>query len=625
MKLRHLIVSGLFLASTLLAAADLTIAENGVARAGILIPEKARPVVKVAADELAGYLKKITGAEFTVGTTSKYKTNFKLGFGDPKGLAPEEFIIRTSGNDIEIFGHDSDKRFSKFSFYYHYTDKGTLMGVYYFLEQLGVRWPIPGFDHIPERKTLVLKPLDIRFKPYFRDRQIGSNAYRFIDRHPDGREYCRNDQEAMRWYMRIGESPRQVVLGCHSESALGLFRDPEWKSDPTRLQLTKQGQRDPHHSCWTHPDVKKLWTRAADDYFSGKTAAEAGFKYRRDPTSRWPGPFLVKSEFMVDPMDHGGSNDGRCYCGRCQDFRKKHPCPDDTELLWAVIGDVADSVAKKHPGCFITTLIYPPKRLVPSRKLPHNVRVRVCLSGPKSGLEADKFEKEIETVRTWHKLTGNKVPLWTYHCVGFGNAMPHIVETYPHLLKKYAMALKGIGDGMFMETHSLNYTRKLFDTYIFHRVMRDPDLDLEKELDEYFRILYGPAHQEAQQFYQEMETVFADFWGKSVQMNIKAGLDFLASPWRQRDFEMQKKLWTMAYTSEKLAEWGKLVAAMEKKTAGTRYAKPVRLLRKYIYDGMVAQRQLLFGKEELRRTLKMTAVQIASGSVPAVSADRSAW
>ncbi len=616
MKLRHLIISVFFLASVQLAAENLTIAENGVAKAGILIPENAKSVVKVAADELADYLKKITGAEFMVGTTSKYKTNFKLGFGDPKGLEPEEFIIRTNGNDIEIFGHDSDKKFAMFSFYYYNNHKGTLQGVYYFLEQLGVRWPIPGMDHVPEQKTLVLKPLDIRFKPYFRDRQIGSSAYRFVDLYPDGPEYCKDNEEAMRWYMRIGESPRQVVMGCHSEHALGLFKDPEWQSDVTRLQLTKAGKRDPNHSCWTHPDIKKMWIQAADGYFSGKTAVESGFKYNRSPKSKWPFPFLIPGEFMVDPMDHGGSNDGRCYCERCQDFRKNHPCPDDTELLWAVIGDVADFVAKKHPGNYITTLVYSPKRQVPSQKLPQNVRVRVCLSGPKIGLNDGKYEKEFETIHTWYEVTGNKVPLWTYHCVGFGNAMPHIVETYPHLIKKYVMALKGIGDGMYMESHSLNHTRLLLDTYIFHRLMRNPDLDIEKELDEYFRILYGPAHQEAQQFYHELETVFADFWHQSEQMNIEAGLDFLASPWQKRDFEMQKKLWTMAYTAEKLAEWKKLVEVMEQKTAGTRYAKPVRLLRRYIYDGMVAQRQLLFGKEELRRSLEMTAARIEPGSVP---------
>ena len=616
MKLQHLIMAGLSLASALLAAGDLTIAENGVACAGILVPEKTKPVVELAAKELAAYLKKITGAEFTVGTASKFKTNFKLGFGDPKGLEPEEFIIRTNGNDIEIFGHDTNKKISVFNLYYYCNEKGTLQGVYYFLEQLGVRWPIPGFDHIPEQKTLVLKPLDIRFKPYFRDRQIGSSAYRFVDRHPDGPEYCKDNDEAMMWYLRVGESPRQVVMGCHSERALGLYQDPEWKSDPTRLQLMKNGKRDPNHSCWTHPDIKKVWIKAADAYFSGVSPLKAGFKYTKKPQNKWPVPFLIPGEFMVDPMDHGGSNDGRCRCERCEDYRKKHPGPDDTELLWEVIGDVADFVAKKHPGGYITTLIYSPKRQVPSRKLPHNVRVRLCVSGPKVGLTPKIYQQQLETLRTWHKVTGNKVPLWTYHCVGFGNAMPHIVEVYPHLIKQYVHAMKGYADGMYMETHSLNYTRKLPDIYFFHRLMRNPDLDIDKELDEYFRILYGPAHREARQFFDDLEKVFADFWHKSEAMNIKAGLDSFASPWRKRDFEMQKKLWTRAYTADKIAEWGKLVAAMEKKTAGTRYAKPVRLLRKYIYDGMVQQRQLLFGKEELRRNLKMTAVQIAPGSVP---------
>ena len=600
-----------FLAALLISGAELTIAENGAAKAGILIPENARPVVRVAAAELAEYLKKITGAEFTVGTKSKYKTNFKLGFGDPAGLDNEEFIIRTQDDQIEIFGHDSDRKFSWFQFYYYGNRKGTLQGVYYFLEQLGVRWPAPDMEHVPVRKTLVLKPLDIRFKPYFKDRHIGSGAYTFVNNRPDSREYCKNNEDAMKWYMRIGESPRHVVPGCHSERSLALFKDPEWKSDKTRLQLDKNGKRNPNYSCWTHPDVKRIWLKAADAYFSGKTARQAGFKYVS--ARSWPYPFVVKDEFMIDPMDNDGVNDGRCYCERCKQFRKAHPCPDDTDLIWEVIADVADFIQKKHPGKYITTLVYPPKRQVPKRQLPSNVRVRVCLSGPKIGLDPVQFENEIKTIRTWHQVTGRKVPLWTYHCVGHGNSMPHIVETYPHLIKNYVQALKGIGEGMYMETHSLTFTRKLLDTYIFHRLMRNPDLDVDRELDEFFRILYGPAHQEAKQFYAELERLFADFWNRTAAPGKKGSL---VTPWKYRDLAMQKKLWTMAYTDSKLDELGKLVAAMEKKTANGPYAKPVRMLRKYIYDGMVDQRKLIFGKEDIRKKLDLKAAKIPAGTVP---------
>ena len=203
MKLKSSIVSVLCMLSALLTGTDLSIAENGVAKAGILVPENTKPVVRLAAEELASYLKKITGAEFTIGTRSKFKTNFKLGFGDSSGLENEEFIIRTVGNDIEIFGRDSKEKFPIFDLYYFCKEKGTLRGVYYFLEQLGVRWPAPGMDHVPAQKTLVLKALNIRFQPYFKDRRIGSGAYRFMRIYSDAHEYCKNNDEAMMWYLRI--------------------------------------------------------------------------------------------------------------------------------------------------------------------------------------------------------------------------------------------------------------------------------------------------------------------------------------------------------------------------------------------------------------------------------------
>ena len=146
--------------------------------------------------------------------------------------------------------------------------------------------------------------------------------------------------------------------------------------------------------------------------------------------------------------------------------------------------------------------------------------------------------------------------------------------------------------------------------------MRNPDLDIDRELDEYCRILYGPAHREARQFYAELENLFVDFWNKTVPpgSNLRG-----ASPeaWKSRDSRNRKKLWTLTYTEENLAKLGKLVAAMEKKAAGTRYANSVRLLRKYIYDGMVFQRKLLFGKEQIRRKIKLECGRISPDTAPA--------
>ena len=80
MKNKFLLLAASLLTVFTTASAELKIAENGKACAGILIPENAKPIVKMAAQELTTYLKKITGAEFKYGTVSDHKVNFKLGF-----------------------------------------------------------------------------------------------------------------------------------------------------------------------------------------------------------------------------------------------------------------------------------------------------------------------------------------------------------------------------------------------------------------------------------------------------------------------------------------------------------------------------------------------------------------
>ena len=75
------------------SAAEITLAENGQAKARIVIPEKAKPIVRFAAQELAEHLKKMTGAEFKICylmvyffSTGKLKTGTKeeiLNFKEP--------------------------------------------------------------------------------------------------------------------------------------------------------------------------------------------------------------------------------------------------------------------------------------------------------------------------------------------------------------------------------------------------------------------------------------------------------------------------------------------------------------------------------------------------------------
>ena len=606
---------------TLLSGAPLKVAENGKALAGILVPAKAKPVTVVAANELAAYLQKMTGAKFTVGTKSTHKVNFRVGFGDASQFEINEYAIKTTADTIEIYGKDSAARFNWFDFYHDDPWQGSLRGVYEFLDLQGVVWPNPGMEYVPRKKVMTVEKLNIRRKIGFISLSA-SRTWDFLLKYKDGKEYVQTEDDNYKWLIRTGyHNVRFYLYGSHTEHHLGLSKDPQWLSDPTRLMLDKAGRRLKRYSCWTHPDMVKVWIKAVDGYFSGKSAEESGFKYMGRPPakkySKWPFPFVCPDEFMIDPMDNDGVNDGRCRCERCDRFRKAHPCADDTELIWNVIIQVAEYAQKKFPGKYITTLVYPPKMQLPKQKLPANIKVRICMNGPKVQLDGEKFFKaEIANVAAWNKLTGNKSPVWVYHCVSHGNSMPFLVETYPRLIAKYAKALRGISSGMYMETHSWNqcFTPANLDVYIQRRIMSDPDRDVEKELKKYFAASYGPAAAEGEKFFNELARLFVDFWRKTIPAGKKSGL---VTPWRYNQFDLQRSLWTLTYTAKNLNKLDQILKEMEKKSAGTVYAKQTALLRKYLLDGIMAERRRLFAAEDQRQQnfLKVFSVK----GIPGVS------
>ena len=120
----------------ILSAAEITLAENGQAKAGIIIPEKAKPIVRFAARELADHLKLMTGADFNVSSRPVSGVNFYLGFGDAVKFDPDEYVIEAKEKRIDIYGKDTSKRVDLFNYFYDNPDKGTLRGVYNFLDSL---------------------------------------------------------------------------------------------------------------------------------------------------------------------------------------------------------------------------------------------------------------------------------------------------------------------------------------------------------------------------------------------------------------------------------------------------------------------------------------------------------
>jgi hypothetical protein len=520
-------------------------------------------------------------------------------------IQQDGFLRAVKGNNIYIVGND-DARYGKMSFYnihFNLYNKGTLNGAYDFLESLGVLWPIPGKnnEYIPKKRIIKLKENTIIDNPTFTERNaVGITSF---NKFPDSKEYTNNIEEVFNWAVRLRISNiRGNAAGCHTEQFLQLNKI--WFNKyPERFQLMKNNKRNPRYSCWSNPAIKEIWLKAADAYFSGKSPASIGLTH----LTSWRGQ-NVKNQFMIDPMDHGSSNDGRCHCKDCQNFRKRYPGSDDTELFWQTISYVAKQLEKKHPNKYITTLVYPPKSGFPkSVKLSSNIQVRICCLGIKNMLTPKALERDISSINQWANLIGGKnIPLWTYQSENFGRKLPGVPENYPYLAASFYKKMAGKIAGTRNEFTSPVFTTRLPDLYIQFKLLWNPNCNVKKLLKDYYTVMYGPAAKKMEEIYQIFESNFKNYY-LAVTPNVanpkEVGLAKDGS--KLRNF-----VWSKIYSSKEMDKISKLVDEAEKLTQNqVLYNNRVKTFRKWVWDIAIAERKEVMQMQDLIPTLTLTKGQ----------------
>ena len=143
------------------AAQEVTLAENGLSRATVVVATDATEAERHAAAELATFLKAVTGGDFVVSYEAELdRSRLLVGPGaatlaDPgfttAGLGPEGLVIRTVGDDLILAGG---------------RPRGTLYAVYSFLEdEVGCRWWSSKVSTIPKHPSLQVGPLNVRYVP----------------------------------------------------------------------------------------------------------------------------------------------------------------------------------------------------------------------------------------------------------------------------------------------------------------------------------------------------------------------------------------------------------------------------------------------------------------------------
>lgn len=243
--------------------ATLFLARGGRALQPIVISHSASAGTKAIAAEMAEYLKRISGASFTVKTGDGHE-GIVLGsireFPTPslrQALAiyhtfdgKEAFAIRTRPDRVLLLGA---------------TDLGVSHAAFRFLEELGCRWffPNPNWEIVPQ-KTVLKFEWDITDRPAFLSRSIWYAWGLFSDTgHPQGRTAAQDYQD---WKRHNGMAESFVANTGHALFAVIDQNKTEFDRHPEYYALTGGKRQGPQIEL-TNPAVRRMVIEYALRYF----------------------------------------------------------------------------------------------------------------------------------------------------------------------------------------------------------------------------------------------------------------------------------------------------------------------------------------------------------------------
>ncbi len=437
------------------AAFDLV--KDGTSTYVIALTPDASPSEEFAAQELAEHLREMTGATLRVEKTATPPERAVV-IGVPAArvdaaLGDDGYTIRTEGQRLVIAGGKK---------------RGTLYGVYTFLEMAGVRWWTPTERFIPKTSTLTVPALNIREVPKLEYRDI---MYQFVFSR-EGQLWCaRNKLNGMAWssppeaYGGRYEFVGNLVHGSHQTIArAGKTITPE-------MQAVVDGRRTSAQLC--------LSSQATLEAMVAGVLAS----YEQQPGAR----FVV-----IGQQD----NRSYCRCDSCAAVDSAEESHAGHNLLFA--NRVAEEVEKRRPGSNICTAAYqwsrkPPKTLVPRS----NVYITLCsiecdFSRPLATSDSEVNKAFRDDFAGWGKIC-SRLLIWDY-VVNFR----HFLAPFPNL-DAIVPNVKFFADngarGVFEQAaHTGSGTEFVgLRSWVLAKALWNPEMDGRALIEEFVRGYYGPA------------------------------------------------------------------------------------------------------------------------------------
>jgi len=438
---------------------ELTLTRDGAAEYAIEIPDAASAQDQKAAQDLAQWLKEITGAVFPIVPEAQANGENLISIGMTKHLAvagiaatqdlgDEGYCIGVKGKVLYLCGGHK---------------RGPINAVYALLEEdLGCRWYAGDSNSIPKTPTLVFRPVPRVFVPTLVIRDP------FYHAAFDGTWSLRNRTNAP-------NAPVPEEWGGHADYALFVHTfntlvPPEkyFAEHPEYFMLDGNGKRSQQQLCTTNPDAIRI-------------ATESVLRVLREKPN---------SEIISVSKNDGG---GTCLCSKCKEI-------DDAEgtnagALLYLVNRVAEAVEREFPNVIVSTLAYletvnPPKTVRPRP----NVAIRLCTDNcmwahPFTPAEqVDAFSKAMIGWGAIH----NRIHIWDY-CVNFSHypaPMPNIEVIAANIRFFVAHNAKGV---MEQGAYQCPGERDLLRSWVLAKLMWDPSRDVAALIQDFIWGYFGKA------------------------------------------------------------------------------------------------------------------------------------
>ena len=515
--------------------------ENGQPRAEIVIAEQPARMTRLAASELQTYIQKISGAvlpivtEPTGGTLRIYvgvsPHTEALGL-ETDGLKYGAYRMASGPDWLALLGPDKDfepvepwgrsrdagetqrinrawDEITKETFwnpfhslfmwynpeldFWEFDDRGTLHAVYAFLDDLGVRWYMPGElgEVVPGLRDIPLPAADATVNPDFPVRLLSW----FQQHQPVSAE------DAL-WRLRLRLHPGHDVIG-KTQTVHGMkyvHRREEMKQAHPEFYAMLEGGRATGFSDSGAPCL------------SSKELFDKHVAYVRAVFDHFGEPMI-----SIDLVDGFGGM--QCSCPACSEQmtpeRGAHGSSSD--YVWGYLNRVAMALYESHPDRFVSGLTYGAYRLPPEKIDEMAPNLVMFMIPPRMDMHNPEMRSEHEAFRkAWlEKLPSNRIFVWSNILYNWQiSPWWGVPVFFPHVIAEDLRAVKGISGGEIIECYEHVPGQEYgwnaqavahLALVAYSRLWWDADQDIDALLEEYYTLFYGPARDGMKAFIEYCE------------------------------------------------------------------------------------------------------------------------